>query len=273
VENECEKWKIKIESLSYKKQQGTEDFKQFDEIVEQFKNVVQSHEKRVAKDFADDEENRLLINEVLDAKAEAFGNIKWQQTRVDLHSHDFKAATCVGTLEGHSGKVRCVAFHPTKRLLATGSYDGSAKLWRLEPDGSTATCVATLEGHSDHVRSVAFHPTAPILATGSNDNTAKLWRLEPDGSTATCAATLEGHIKKTPDDGVVCVAFHPTKLLLATGSGDTTANLWRFSDDGSTVTCEKTLEGHTRTIDSVAFHPSAPILATGSTDLVAKLWR
>jgi WD40 repeat protein len=255
-------------------QQGI-DFKVGDfvnEIMGQCRQVVESHERMDAKDFADDETNRRVIGEVLDTKAEAIGAQKWQQTRMQwmmqLRSHDFEATTCVATLEGHSGGVLSVAFHPTAPLLATGSVDHTAKLWRFSPDGSTATCVATLEGHGDSVYSVAFHPTAPLLATGSSDNTAKLWRFSPDGSTATCVATLEGH-----SNFVNFVAFHPTAPLLATGSDDNTAKLWRFSPDGSTATCVATLEGHSRSVYSVAFHPTAPLLATGSNDKTAKLWR
>jgi WD40 repeat protein len=57
---------------------------------------------------------------------------------------------------------------------------------------------------------------------GSDDKTAKLWRLSSDNSSATCVATLAGH-----GDDINSVAFHPTAPLLATGSGDNTAKLWR----------------------------------------------
>jgi WD40 repeat protein len=174
------------------------------------------------------------------------------------------------TLEGHSRWVNSVAFHPTAPLLATGSLDMTAKLWRFSPDGSNSnvTCVATLVGHSGEVNSVAFHQTAPLLATGSWDKTAKLWRFSPDGSTPTCVATLVGH-----SNLVFSVAFHPTVHLLATGSWDETAKLWRFSPDGSTATCIATLVGHSGEVNSVAFHPTALLLATGSGDNTAKLWR
>jgi WD40 repeat protein len=179
------------------------------------------------------------------------------------------------TLMGHRNWVLSVAFHPTANLLATGSKDGTAKLWRFSPDGSSATCVATLEGHGSRVHSVAFHPTANLLATGSsNDNTAKLWQFSPDGSMATCVATLEGH-----ESSVYSVAFHPTANLLATGgSYDNTAKLWQFSPDGSAANnmsarCVATLEGHRESVKSVAFHPTANLLATGSDDNTAKLWR
>ena len=72
------------------------------------------------------------------------------------------------------GLVNCL--HPTAPILATGSYDNTAKLWRLSPDGSAATCVATLAGHSNGVYSVAFHPTAP----GTSDATSSWWSLSTD---------------------------------------------------------------------------------------------
>lgn len=97
-----------------------------------------------------------------------------------------------------------VAFHTSLPFLATGSYDKSVKLWRLDNlDVSKveATCVATLDsdkgGHSNYIYSVAFHPKVPILVTSSDDNIVKLWRLvyTPDGSAieATCVATLDSH--------------------------------------------------------------------------------
>jgi hypothetical protein len=171
------------------------------------------------------------------------------------------------TLRGHISVVDSVAFHPTALLLATGSGDNTAKLWRFSPDGSTVRCVATLEGHEDAVISVAFHPRANLLATGSFDTTAKLWLFSPDGSTVRCIATLEGH-----RDWVNSVAFDPTGTILATGSFDTTAKLWRFSPDGSTARCVATLEGHSEYVLSVAFHLTANLLATGSDDNTAKLW-
>jgi WD40 repeat protein len=145
------------------------------------------------------------------------------------------SATCVATLErenhGHSNWVYSVAFHPMLPLLATGSKDNTAKLWRFSPDGSTATYVATLQEDRYHpqntVRSVVFHPKLPILVTGSSDRTAKLWHFDPYGSEdnnmlATCVAILREH-----DNWVTSVAFHPKLPLLATGSHDDTAKLWR----------------------------------------------
>jgi len=96
----------------------------------------------------------------------------------------------VAALAEHSGYVLSVAFHPKEHVLATGSSDCTAKVWRMSADCTAATCVATLAGHSDWVSSVAFHPREHVLATGSLDKTAKVWRMSADCTAATCVATV-----------------------------------------------------------------------------------
>ena len=207
----------------------------------------------------------------------------------------------LATLAGHSSSVHSVAFHPRLPILATGSLDRTVKLWSFSDDclfppeiqvskKHPPALVATLEGHDSHVTSVAFHPTAPLLATGSSDRTVRLWLLScdylsatseaiPDKLSATCeaisdnlsatsVATLAGH-----SHAVNSVAFHPTALLLASSSGDSTVRLWLLSSDYSSATSVATLEGHIGSVNSVAFHPTAPLLATGGTDKTVRLWR
>jgi WD40 repeat protein len=200
-------------------------------------------------------------------------------------------------LEGHSEWVWSVAFSPDGSRLATGSGDGTAKIWDLESGKASLT----LEGHSESVTRVAFSPDGSGLVTGSDDGTAKIWDLE----SGKASLTLEGH-----REGVISVAFSPDGSRLATGSGDGTAKIWdlesgkasltlggdsewvlsvAFSPDGSrlvTGSSDKTakiwdlesgkasltLEGHSRGVISVAFSPDGSRLATGSDDWTAKIW-
>jgi WD40 repeat protein len=161
----------------------------------------------------------------------------------------------IATLPGHERGVLSLAFHPMLNLFASGSFDKTAKLWTIVPDGRIAICVATLSGHTGYVASVAFHPRISLLATGSFDKTAKIWRYSPDISIVTCVATLTGHT-----DFVLSVAFHPTVPLLATGSRDMTAKLWRFLRDGTNATCVETIT-YTEKVRSLSFHPMLPVLA------------
>jgi len=152
--------------------------------------------------------------------------------------------------------VASVAFSPDGQTLASGSWDGTVRLWRVA-DGAL---LRTLEGHTDWVRSVAFSPDGQTLASGSDDHTVRLWRAA-DGA---LLRTLEGHT-----GWVLSVAFSPDGQTLASGSVDGTVRLWRVAD-GALL---RTLEGHTGPVWSVAFSPDGQTLASGSGDNTVRLWR
>jgi WD40 repeat protein len=185
----------------------------------------------------------------------------------------------VASLAGHSNSVKSVAFHPSLPYLATGSRDGSIKLWSLHCDGTPAAYVATLQGHTSSIKSVAFHPFLPVLASGSanRDNTARVWRFfHPQAASVSSkslvVASLEEHTVRHADS-VKSVSFHPSLPYMATGSRDRTAEWLCLSPDGTPIWPSLTLHGHSSSINSVAFHTTAPILATGSYDGSTKLWK
>src|SRR4028118_2015710 len=143
------------------------------------------------------------------------------------------------TLGGHTKLVNGVSFSPNGKLLATGSFDNTVKLW----DTSTGKEIKTLTGHTNSVNAVSFSPNGKLLATGSSDNTVKLW----DTSTGKEIKTLTGHTNL-----VWAVSFSPNGKLLATGSSDNTVKLWDTTTDKEI----KTLTGHTNTVRAVSFSPN-----------------
>ena len=91
-------------------------------------------------------------------------------------------------VKAHAALVHSVAVSPDGKLVATGGFDNTIKIWDLSPDG-TLKEVKVLTGHTGPVYAVAFHPTQPILISASQDKTGRVWTLA-DGKTK---FELKGH--------------------------------------------------------------------------------
>ena len=166
----------------------------------------------------------------------------------------------IATLGEHTGYLNSVAFSPDGITLASGSGDGTVKLW----NASTRDHIATLEGHTRTVTSVSFSPDGTTFASGSYDGKVKLWSV----STKENIATLSGHT------AVASVAFSPDGTTLASGgtsSGtgiDNRVILW----DVATRTNIATLVGHRSGVRSVAFSPDGTTLASLGGSYKLNLW-
>ncbi|KAK0446507.1 WD40-repeat-containing domain protein [Desarmillaria tabescens] len=75
----------------------------------------------------------------------------------------------------HSQDVKCVAWHPTEEVLASGSYDDTIKLYVDDPEDDWFCC-ATLTGHKSTVWALAWSPSGQYLASGSDDKTVRVWK-------------------------------------------------------------------------------------------------
>ena len=75
------------------------------------------------------------------------------------------------TMRGHRDALLAAALSPDGKIVATGSYDQTIRLW----DPSTGKELRLLKGHNGPVFDLAFDPTGRLLASASGDRTVKLW--------------------------------------------------------------------------------------------------
>jgi WD40 repeat protein len=161
--------------------------------------------------------------------------------------------------------VRCAAFSPDGRLLATGESDTTVSL-RDPATGAARHVLVT--GHKKPVTAVVFTPDSKGLVTASLDGTAKLWDL----STRQVRRTFGGH-----KGGVLCAALSRDGRTLATGGEDRTVLRWDVRTGKERLPAapvDRVLEPqeHGRQVASVAFSPDGRTLASGGWDGAIILW-
>ena len=71
------------------------------------------------------------------------------------------------------GEVYAAAYSDSGALLATGSFDGTVRVW----NAASGRLLRTLDGHTGPISDLSFSEDGGQLATASGDGTAKLWDL------------------------------------------------------------------------------------------------
>jgi WD40 repeat protein len=212
-----------------------------------------------------------------------------------IHIWDLKKGKWWFGLTGHADRVHAVAFSPDGQVLASGSRDKTVQLWNL----NKGKRMSALTGHAGGVEAVAFSPGGEFLASGSRDKTVQLWDWQ--AGKPICTLAEHGDWVRAiefcptppnpplPRGGVgksAAASFSPSQgasssppsqggagggSILASGSRDGTAKLWRVDGEGR-GTLLRSMRDNSGDVLCLAVSPDGRILATGSRDGTIYLW-
>ncbi|MHA2297264.1 MAG: serine hydrolase [Candidatus Hodarchaeales archaeon] len=173
------------------------------------------------------------------------------------------------TLTGHARAVDTISFSPDDSLLASGSWDGTIRLWNVSNGAVTRVL-----RHNSNIFSVEFSPDGEILASsgwyelrnpsGSYDRYSriKLW----DVASGSLLQTLVGENQTFWE-----ISFSPDGKTLAVGGLKDEYGFIKFWN----VTSGEELNditGHNEEVYSVDFSPDGTMISSGSGDSTTKLW-
>jgi uncharacterized protein YjbI with pentapeptide repeats/WD40 repeat protein len=132
--------------------------------------------------------------------------------------HDFKVwdiptNSLVQIFAGHSDDIQSIAFSPDNQLVASGGWDSTIKVWRLEPNSEPVTFKI-----DSCAMALAFSPVESILASLSKDGIIQFWDLE----TMDEIQHLKGHKSVGAN-----IAFSPDGQYLASCDRNST-RLWKL---------------------------------------------
>ncbi|ESW28748.1 hypothetical protein PHAVU_002G014600 [Phaseolus vulgaris] len=209
-----------------------------------------------------------------------------------------------GKTNEKSNDVTTLDWNGEGTLLATGSYDGQARIWTTNGELSSI-----LSKHKGPIFSLKWNKKGDYLLTGSCDQSAIVWDVKAvkwkqqfefhsgwtldvdwrnNVSFATSSTDTKIHVCKIGENlpiktfvghqsEVNCIKWDPTGSLLASCSDDMTAKVWSMKHDKYLHDFRE----HSKEIYTIRWSPTGPgtnnpnknlVLASASFDSTVKLW-
>jgi U3 small nucleolar RNA-associated protein 13 len=158
----------------------------------------------------------------------------------------------------HDEEVSVVKISPNEKLIASGSYDKTIKIWDTQLNQ-----LHMIKGHKRAITDLSFSKYAKVLASASTDKTVRLWNL----TDYSCINTFEGHLSSVLR---IHWLYYGTHIISAGADG--LVKFWNIKSSE----CVNTLNSHEGKIwalDILETEEGKPMYITGGTDSKITIWK
>ncbi|XP_064539653.1 F-box-like/WD repeat-containing protein ebi [Drosophila montana] len=180
----------------------------------------------------------------------------WDMSDANANSSQLVLRHCIqkGGAEVPSNKdVTSLDWNCDGSLLATGSYDGYARIWKT--DGRLAS---TLGQHKGPIFALKWNKCGNYILSAGVDKTTIIW----DASTGQCTQQFAFHSAPALD------VDWQSNQSFASCSTDQRIHVCRLGMNEPI----KTFRGHTNEVNAIKWCPQGQLLASCSDDMTLKIW-
>ncbi|EDW77721.1 uncharacterized protein Dwil_GK24403 [Drosophila willistoni] len=180
----------------------------------------------------------------------------WDMSDANTNSNQLVLRHCIqkGGAEVPSNKdVTSLDWNCDGSLLATGSYDGYARIWNT--DGRLAS---TLGQHKGPIFALKWNKCGNYILSAGVDKTTIIW----DASTGQCTQQFAFHSAPALD------VDWQSNQAFASCSTDQRIHVCRLGVNEPI----KTFRGHTNEVNAIKWCPQGQLLASCSDDMTLKIW-
>ncbi|KAL7742358.1 hypothetical protein ACLKA6_018994 [Drosophila palustris] len=180
----------------------------------------------------------------------------WDMSDANANSNQLVLRHCIqkGGAEVPSNKdVTSLDWNCDGSLLATGSYDGYARIWKT--DGRLAS---TLGQHKGPIFALKWNKCGNYILSAGVDKTTIIW----DASTGQCTQQFAFHSAPALD------VDWQSNQSFASCSTDQRIHVCRLGMNEPI----KTFRGHTNEVNAIKWCPQGQLLASCSDDMTLKIW-
>ena len=169
----------------------------------------------------------------------------------------------------HSGTLRTCCFSNDGGFVASGSEDGSVKVWNIKHNLNTEICFIKQDIiKANRIRSLAFSPDNALIAVSIYKEQIHIF--EVDSGRITYKIGNFFHNSNVDLIGSPFIISDETSLIVGGDDGNCKGYVWRWNNISDSCKQDIELIGHSRGIRSIAIKDS--FIITGSYDGSVIMW-